>query len=89
MAKALEISNVAVKLLNCKFKEYGTRTVLLTDITYMYYGNGCKVYLSTILDAFTKQILEYVLSESLEVDFVLETVNILIEKHVISLSAET
>ena len=29
------------------------------------------------------------LSESLEVDFVLETINILIEKHGISLSAET
>ena len=33
--------------------------------------------------------ISYVLSESLEVDFVLETVNILIEKHGISLSAET
>ena len=31
-------------------------------------------YLSTILAACTKQVLSYVLSESLEVDFVLETV---------------
>ena len=62
--------------------------VLLTDITYIPYSNT-RCYLSTILDAFTKELLAYVLSESLEVDFVLETVNILIEKHGISLSAQT
>jgi len=37
------------------------------------------------LDAYTKQILAYVLSDSLEVDFVLDTVNQLIENHQISL----
>lgn len=46
-------------------------------------------YLSTILDAFTRQVLAYVLSDSLEVDFVLETVNRLLEQHRISLSTET
>ena len=46
-------------------------------------------YLSVILDAFTKQVLAYVLSESLELDFVLETVNLRIERHGISLDAET
>ena len=48
--------------------------VLLTDITYLPY-NGTFAYLSTILDAFTKQILAYVVSATLEVDFVLETVS--------------
>lgn len=62
--------------------------VLLTDITYLPYA-GRFAYLSTILDAFTKQILSYVLSESLEVDFVLETVERLIADHGISLHAET
>ena len=62
--------------------------VLLTDITYIPYNNT-RCYLSVILDAFTKEVLSYVLSTSLEVDFVLETVNILIEKHGISLSTET
>lgn len=89
MAKALKTSNVADNLVNRKFREHGPRKILLTDITYMLYGNGCKAYLSTILDAFTKQVLSYVLSESLEVDFVLETVNILIRTHGISLSSET
>ena len=88
MAKALQTNNVADNILNREFRKHGPRTVLLTDITYIPYNNT-RCYLSTVLDAFTKEILAYVLSGSLEVDFVLETVNILIEKHGISLSAET
>ena len=88
MAKALQTNNVADNILNREFKKHGPRMVLLTDITYIPYNNT-RCYLSTILDAFTKEILAYVLSESLEVDFVLETVNILIEKHGISLSTQT
>ena len=88
MAKALQTNNVADNILNREFREHGPRMVLLTDITYIPYNNT-RCYLSTVLDAFTKEILAYVLSGSLEVDFVLETVNILIEKHGISLSAQT
>ena len=88
MAKALKTSNVADNLLQREFEAYGPRIVLLTDITYLPY-NGTFAYLSTILDAFTKQILSYVLSPSLEVDFVLETINKLVENHGVSLQAET
>ncbi len=88
MAKALKTSNVAENLVNREFTKYGPRKILLTDITYIPY-NGKFCYLSTILDAFTKQILAYVLSDSLEVDFVLETVNILIEKHGVDITTET
>lgn len=88
MAKALKTSNVADNLVNREFTTHGPRKILLTDITYIPY-NGKFCYLSTILDAFTKQILSYVLSESLEVDFVLETVNILIKKHGIDITTET
>lgn len=88
MAKALKTNNVADNILNREFKEHGVRKVLLTDITYIPYANT-RCYLSIILDAFTKEVLAYVLSNSLEVDFVLETVNILIEKHGTSLSTET
>ena len=88
MAKALKTSNVADNLLQREFECYGPRMVLLTDITYLPY-NGTFAYLSSILDAFTKQILAYVVSDSLEVDFVLETVNLLIENHGVSLHAET
>ena len=88
MAKTLKTSNVADNIVNREFTKYGPRKILLTDITYVPY-NGVFCYLSTILDAFTKQILAYVLSETLEVDFVLETVNQLIEKHGIKLTTET
>ena len=88
MAKAIKTNNVADNLLDRQFTAYGPRKVLLTDITYIPY-NGTFCYLSTILDAYTKQILSYVLSDSLEVDFVLETVNKLVKDHGIELSKET
>ncbi len=88
MAKAIKTSNYADNLLQREFECYGPRYVLLTDITYIPY-NGMFAYLSTILDAYTKQILSYVLSSSLEVDFVKETVEILIREHGISLHKET
>ena len=88
MAKAIKTNNVAANLVKREFEKYGPRKILLTDITYIPY-NGEFCYLSTILDAFTKQILSYVLSESLEVDFVLETVNMMVEKHGIALSTDT
>ena len=56
MARALKTSSVADNLLQREFECCGPRMVLLTDITYLPY-NGTFAYLSTILDAFTKQIL--------------------------------
>ncbi len=40
-----------------------------------------KCYLSTIKDAYTKEILSWVLSPNMEEDFILLTVQMLIEKH--------
>ena len=88
MQKAIRTNNTADNLVKRKFEEHGSRAVLLTDITYIPL-NGGRCYLSTILDAYTKQVLSYVLSESLEVDFVLETVNKLVAKHGVSLNSET
>lgn len=85
---ALKTSNVAENLVQRRFEEFGPRTILLTDITYIPYSGG-RCYLSTILDAYTKQVLAYVPSDSLEVDFVLDTVNLLIENHKISMATET
>lgn len=88
MAKALKTDAVADNLLNREFKEHGSRKVLLTDITYIPCC-GIFFYLSVIKDAYTMQILAYVFSESLEVDFVLETVNILLSNHGATLDSET
>ena len=82
MAKAIKTSNYAPNILKRHFEDYGPRYVLLTDITYFFYSSKrLKAYLSVILDAFTKEILAHVLSLSLEVDFVLDTVNMLFDKH--------
>lgn len=88
MAKALKTNNVADNLLNREFSKHGARGVLLTDITYIPY-NGAFCYLSTILDAYTKQVLSYVLSPSLELDFVMETVTQLVNEHGVSLDSKT
>ena len=88
MAKALRTDAVADNLLKREFREHGPRKVLLTDITYIPCC-GAFFYLSVIKDAYTLQILAYVLSESLEVDFVLETVNMLIANHGSTLDDET
>lgn len=89
MAKALKTNNVAPNLLNREFETHGPRSVLLTDITYIINGKAPRCYMSTIIDACTKELLAWVLSESLEIDFVLETVSLLIKNHGISLTAET
>ena len=88
MAKALRTNTVADNHLKREFRQHGPRRVLLTDITYIPYdGKFC--YLSVIKDAFTEQVLSYVLSESLEVDFVLQTVNQLMQNHGTTLDTQT
>jgi len=89
MAKALKTSNVAPNLVERQFEAHGPRKVLLTDITYILYKDSGKCYLSTIIDVFTKQLLAWALSESLEVDFVLETVEMLVKNHGDELSPDT
>ena len=86
MAKAMKTDNISANLVNREFKEHGPRAILLTDITYLFYNHGSKAYLSVIKDAYTKQVLAYTVSQSLAVDFVLETVNMLIRDHGVSLS---
>lgn len=88
MAAALKTSNYADNLVKREFEQHGPRMILLTDITYLPY-NDTFAYLSTIIDGFTKQVLSYVLSENLKVDFVLQTVEQLLKNHGISLSKET
>src|SRR5665648_34130 len=70
MAKAMKTNNVSENLVNREFQEHGPGMILLTDITYLFYNHGAKAYLSVIKDAYTKQVMAYVTSESLAVDFV-------------------
>lgn len=50
-------SYVAPNLVNREFEVQGPRKILLTDITYIINGKAPRVYMSTILDAYTKEIL--------------------------------
>jgi transposase InsO family protein len=89
MAKAMRTSHVAPNLLNRKFRAYGPRTVLLTDITYISRGESKFTYLSVIMDAFTKEILAFTLSISLEVDFVMLMIQDLFDNHKSELKTDT
>lgn len=80
MAKALRTNTTFPNIVNREFFKGGVRKVLMTDITYIFYDGGV-CYLSTILDAFTREVLAYKLSRNLMVDFVLQTVDDLIQKH--------
>ncbi|MBO4999351.1 MAG: IS3 family transposase [Bacteroidaceae bacterium] len=87
IAKELRTNAVADNRVNREFRQHGPRKILLTDITYLPY-DGKFAYLSVIKDAHTEQVLSYVVSGSLEVDFVLETVELLMKNHGATLDTE-
>lgn len=81
MAKAIKTDNYADNLVNREFKQ-APRKIILTDITYMFYGpTKQKAYLSVMKDSYTNEIVAYKLSDNMELDFVLETLKSLMEKH--------
>ncbi|RYD05757.1 hypothetical protein N752_07645 [Desulforamulus aquiferis] len=59
--------------------------VLLTDITYLPGKEGFLGYLSTIKDGSTKEILAHYVSDNLKLDISLQTIEILMHNHRISL----
>lgn len=66
-----------------QFSKTGTPyNILLKDITYLFYGNNKKCYLSTIKDAETKEILAYYISENMTLNISLETIKKLHKKKV-------
>ena len=78
MAKATQEHRVVENKLNREFKQNIPGEVLLTDITYMPYGNNKMAYLSTVKDSSTNEILAYNLSNSLAIELVTETVDKLV-----------
>jgi transposase InsO family protein len=67
-----------------KFKTGIPGKVLLTDISYLKYGTNSTAYLSTVLDAETKEIVSYNVSNSLKLDIVMETLDKLKENKFIN-----
>lgn len=73
MLKATQEHSVLPNLLNREFKQDIPGKVLLTDITYLYYGNGQKAYLSTIKDGSTNEILAHHVSNRMTLDLATDT----------------
>ncbi len=82
--KATKKHSTCENIVNRVFKTGIPYNVLLTDITYLLYGNNKKCYLSTIKDAETHEILAYYISESMTIGISLETVKKLHrKKHIV------
>lgn len=86
MMKATHEHRVLPNLLNRQFKQNIPGKVLLTDITYLFYGNGRKAYLSTVKDGSTNEIIAYHLSDKLTLDIATDTIHKLINNKQIQLT---
>lgn len=73
MMKATHEHKVVPNLLNRQFKQNIPGKVLLTDITYLFYENGQKAYLSAIKDGSTGQILAYHVSSRMTINLATDT----------------
>ncbi|MHA0858493.1 IS3 family transposase [Paenibacillus sp. CMAA1364] len=73
MAKATKEHRTVSNLLNRQFKQNIPGKVLLTDITYLFYGKGKKAYLSTVKDGSTNEILAYQVSDRITLDIATDT----------------
>lgn len=85
MMKATKEHRVLPNILNREFKQEVPGKILLTDISYLFYKNGQKAYLSTILDASTNEVLAYHVSKSLKIDIVTNTIDLLLKSNKFSL----
>ncbi|HDR7898947.1 TPA: IS3 family transposase, partial [Bacillus pacificus] len=75
MLKATKEHFVVPNRLKREFRQGVPGKVLLTDITYLFYGKNQKGYLSTILDGSTNEVLAYHVSERLTLDIATTTLH--------------
>ncbi|MGE7185342.1 IS3 family transposase [Peribacillus sp. NPDC006672] len=73
ISKATHEHKAVTNHLNRNFNQGEPRKVLLTDITYVYYGSGQPAYLSCVNDAVTREIIAFHLSRSLKMGIVYHT----------------
>ena len=88
IAKATKEHRVVKNILNRKFKQATPGKVLLTDITYLQYGNSKTAYLSTIKDASTNEILAHKTSDRITLDIALDTVTNLVKTKRVTLTKD-
>lgn len=88
IAKATKEHSVVPNKLNREFKQGIPAKVLLTDITYLPYGNNNMAYLSTIKDASTNEILAYHVSDRITLDIATETIKKLMKNKKVNIHNE-
>ncbi|WHX39597.1 IS3 family transposase [Mesobacillus sp. AQ2] len=71
--KATQEHKVVPNVLSREFKQGIPFKVLLTDITYLYFGKGKRAYLSTIIDASTNEVLAHQVSDRVTLDIATDT----------------
>lgn len=81
MLKANQSHKTYSNVLNRNFTQGVAKKTVLTDITYLTYGNGKRAYLSVMKDSSTNMILACEISLTLELKFVIETVNQLLDNY--------
>ena len=69
-----DFSKELQNILDEQFNPDRPNAVWCTDITYIWTADGF-VYLTSIMDLFSRKIIAWTLSDSMEVSFVVETVN--------------
>lgn len=80
IAKATKEHSTVENKLKRNFKEGNPREILLTDITYLFYKNSKKCYLSVVKDSVTNEILVWHLSSSLTLNISIDTIKKLKQK---------
>jgi putative transposase len=75
MIKAMQTSNVADNKLQRNFKKGNPNQIFLTDITYLIYDLNKRAYLSGVKDGVTNEIVAHVVSDSLDITFVEQTMD--------------
>lgn len=85
IAKATKEHSTVENKLNRQFNQGIAKKILLTDITYLPGANGFIGYLSTIKDGATNEILAHYVSDSLKLDISLNTIDLLVSAHGVTL----
>ena len=71
MAKAIKTNSVFANKLNRQFRISRPGQHLITDISYIHYGENGRCYLSTVKDISTNEIIVWTVSESIDLSLVL------------------
>jgi transposase InsO family protein len=80
--KAMKTTNYFKNILDRKFIRETPNEAICTDISYFFYGNNKKAYLSLFIDATTKKILKYYVNDTMTVDLATKPLKQLLESDI-------